>query len=289
MSSRRSATRRSAPTTPMEPLPFLRSMGCVDDNYKTVKTGRCKGFKAPRATRSATTRIRCTRAGQREPRTRPGAVRRPAAPVHGDRQAARAQAAARQQEHPPDRVRLRDQPARQGERHLACRSRRGTCSRPPHGVGEQAGARPVLLPVGRRAGASTSAAAPSATRAGRPAAVQQRQAQARPLGDARAVRHRRRRQAQVGLRCGARSARTPARSIVVRRPKGARVRRGRTPSPPRRRRLDPPADDPDRGAVPLPLDAAPSLHGADSSRASRASSTRRRKRRADKARGVRPL
>ena len=32
--------------TPMRPLPFLRSMGCVDDSYKTIKTGRCKGFKA---------------------------------------------------------------------------------------------------------------------------------------------------------------------------------------------------------------------------------------------------
>lgn len=32
--------------TPMRPLAFLRSFGCVDDNYKSVKTGRCKGFKA---------------------------------------------------------------------------------------------------------------------------------------------------------------------------------------------------------------------------------------------------
>lgn len=32
--------------TPMRPLAFLRSLGCVDDNYKTIKTGRCKGFKA---------------------------------------------------------------------------------------------------------------------------------------------------------------------------------------------------------------------------------------------------
>ena len=36
--------------TPMEPLPFLRALGCVDDNYKTIKTGSCKGFKAPTAT-----------------------------------------------------------------------------------------------------------------------------------------------------------------------------------------------------------------------------------------------
>lgn len=32
--------------TPMRPLAFLRSLGCVDDRYKTVKSGRCKGFKA---------------------------------------------------------------------------------------------------------------------------------------------------------------------------------------------------------------------------------------------------
>ncbi|MBE2315126.1 cellulase family glycosylhydrolase [Solirubrobacter sp. CPCC 204708] len=32
--------------TPMRPLPFLRSMGCVDDNYRSVRSGRCKGFKA---------------------------------------------------------------------------------------------------------------------------------------------------------------------------------------------------------------------------------------------------
>jgi hypothetical protein len=30
----------------MRPIAFLRSLGCVDDKYKTVKTGRCKGFKA---------------------------------------------------------------------------------------------------------------------------------------------------------------------------------------------------------------------------------------------------
>ena len=32
--------------TPMRPLAFLRSLGCVDDKYKSIKTGRCKGFKA---------------------------------------------------------------------------------------------------------------------------------------------------------------------------------------------------------------------------------------------------
>lgn len=32
--------------TPMRPLAFLRSMGCVDEKYKSIKTGRCKGFKA---------------------------------------------------------------------------------------------------------------------------------------------------------------------------------------------------------------------------------------------------
>ena len=46
MSSRRSATSRSAWTRRCAPLAFLRSLGCVDDKYKTIKTGRCKGFKA---------------------------------------------------------------------------------------------------------------------------------------------------------------------------------------------------------------------------------------------------
>jgi hypothetical protein len=32
--------------TPMDPLPFLRSMGCVDDKYHSIRTGACKGFKA---------------------------------------------------------------------------------------------------------------------------------------------------------------------------------------------------------------------------------------------------
>jgi hypothetical protein len=36
--------------TPMEPLPFLRSMGCVDDRYKSIKTGSCKRFKAAKGT-----------------------------------------------------------------------------------------------------------------------------------------------------------------------------------------------------------------------------------------------
>ena len=29
---------------------FLRGLGCVDDKYKTLKTGSCRGFKAPTAT-----------------------------------------------------------------------------------------------------------------------------------------------------------------------------------------------------------------------------------------------
>jgi hypothetical protein len=36
--------------TPMEPLPFLRSMGCVDDRYKSIRTGLCKRFKAAKGT-----------------------------------------------------------------------------------------------------------------------------------------------------------------------------------------------------------------------------------------------
>jgi hypothetical protein len=31
--------------TPLAPLPFLRTMGCVNAAYKPVRTGRCRGFK----------------------------------------------------------------------------------------------------------------------------------------------------------------------------------------------------------------------------------------------------
>jgi hypothetical protein len=32
--------------TPIKPLVFMREMGCVDAQYRSVRTGRCKGFKA---------------------------------------------------------------------------------------------------------------------------------------------------------------------------------------------------------------------------------------------------
>jgi hypothetical protein len=32
--------------TPMKPLVFLRAMGCVNDRYKSIRTGACKHFKA---------------------------------------------------------------------------------------------------------------------------------------------------------------------------------------------------------------------------------------------------
>jgi hypothetical protein len=32
--------------TPMRPLAFLRSMGCVDDRFRKIRSGECKGFKA---------------------------------------------------------------------------------------------------------------------------------------------------------------------------------------------------------------------------------------------------
>jgi hypothetical protein len=34
--------------TPMKPLPFLRSFGCVDSRYHSIRSGRCKHFKAAR-------------------------------------------------------------------------------------------------------------------------------------------------------------------------------------------------------------------------------------------------
>ena len=35
--------------TPMKPLVFMRSLGCVDNRYKSVRSGSCRGFKALRA------------------------------------------------------------------------------------------------------------------------------------------------------------------------------------------------------------------------------------------------
>ena len=35
--------------TPIKPLIFMREMGCVDAQYRTIRTGRCKGFKAARS------------------------------------------------------------------------------------------------------------------------------------------------------------------------------------------------------------------------------------------------
>ena len=34
---------------PLSPMPFLRALGCVDDRFKRIRGGRCKGFQAPRA------------------------------------------------------------------------------------------------------------------------------------------------------------------------------------------------------------------------------------------------
>jgi hypothetical protein len=35
--------------TPMAPLPFMRAMGCVDESYRSVRSGSCRGFKAAQA------------------------------------------------------------------------------------------------------------------------------------------------------------------------------------------------------------------------------------------------
>jgi len=35
--------------TPIKPLIFMREMGCVDPQYRTVRGGQCKGFKSPQA------------------------------------------------------------------------------------------------------------------------------------------------------------------------------------------------------------------------------------------------
>jgi hypothetical protein len=36
-------------STPIAPLPFLRAMACVDQAYRTVRGGNCRGFRAARA------------------------------------------------------------------------------------------------------------------------------------------------------------------------------------------------------------------------------------------------
>jgi cellulase (glycosyl hydrolase family 5) len=35
--------------TPIKPLIFMREMGCVDERYRTIRTGLCKGFKAAKS------------------------------------------------------------------------------------------------------------------------------------------------------------------------------------------------------------------------------------------------
>ena len=41
---------------PMAPLPFLRALGCVDDRFRPLRGGLCRGFQARAPTPSATTR-----------------------------------------------------------------------------------------------------------------------------------------------------------------------------------------------------------------------------------------
>ena len=81
--------------TPIKPLIFMREMGCVDAQYRPVRTGRCKGFKAAegRLLRLSPAPA-AQRARQDEPGHGRGAVRRPLAAVHRARQAAREEAPA---------------------------------------------------------------------------------------------------------------------------------------------------------------------------------------------------
>ena len=84
------------------------------------------------------------------------------------RQAARAQAPADRQEHPPDRVRLPDHPPDPAV-GIPRRCRRTTCSRPPTSRGAPSACAACPSTSGTTSRSSTAAAAPSATRAGRPA------------------------------------------------------------------------------------------------------------------------
>ena len=147
-------------------LAGLRRRQVQDDQDRRA----ARASRRPRATRSATTRTRrSTRPTRVNPDLDAGPVRRPHAAVHAriDKlRAAQAPAAVGKTIHltefgyetsPPD-------PAR---RHLAGAADALPAAGGLHRLGDQARARPVLLPVGRRAGRATSAAAPSATRAGR--------------------------------------------------------------------------------------------------------------------------
>ena len=267
--------------TPIKPLIFMREMGCVDAAYRTVRTGRCKGFKA-----AAGRLLRlppapaAQRARQSQPGPRRGAVRRPLAAVQRARQAAREEAPAGQRQHPPDRVRLPDQPARQGGRHQP----RAADDVPAAGrlrrLEDQARARAVLLPVGRRAGVNRG----SGTKrySGWQTGLRFNNGKPKPVlstfpapfvierkGKAKSVRL----WGQVRPDAD-RDDRRPDRG-----PRARRTSRTSRRSRPRRRHLDVRADDPDGRAYRYSLDAGRPRSTAPQPLRARASGQRRPRRR----------
>ena len=178
--------------TPMEPLPFLRSMGCVDDKYKSIKTGACKGFKAaqgdtlgyhPHPQKRAPDAV-----NKDEDQAQFGDLKRLFTTI--DKLRAK-QAGAGRQEHPPDRVRLRDEPARPGQRHLAVAADEVPAAGRLHRVGDQARARAVLLPVVRRA-ETKNLGGGTKRYSGWQTGLKTNDGSSKPVlyGDVRAVRHR---------------------------------------------------------------------------------------------------
>ena len=151
-----------------------------------------------------------------------GAVRRPLAAVPRARQAAREEAPADEPEHPPDRVRLPDQPARQGGRHQPRLADEVPATGRLRRLARQARARPVVLPVGRRAGGQPRQRDQALLGLADGPALQQRQAQAGALDVPGAVRDRAQGRRPRACGCGARCAPDADPAIVVQvRPRGA--------------------------------------------------------------------
>ena len=123
--------------TPMRAARFLRSLGCVDDKYKTIKTGRCKGFKAAEGdTLGYHPHPQKLRARPREPGRRRGPVRRPPAPVHAriDKLRARKRLQLSKTIHLTE-FGYETSPPDQARRASRRRCRRATCSRRPTSPG----------------------------------------------------------------------------------------------------------------------------------------------------------
>ena len=194
--------------TPIAPLIFLREMACVDGRYKTIRGGRCTGFKAvPGGRRRLSPAPDQERARSAQPGPERGAVRRSVAAVHGARPAQAQQAAAREQRLSPDRVRLPDVASRPRDRRHARPADALPAAGGVHRLERRARAQPVLLPVGRRARGLPRARHEGLLGLAERAALRHRPAQARALDVRRPARDRPHAQARSGARYAPRRSR----------------------------------------------------------------------------------